>query len=343
MLQIPDIKPVAKLCIDYKVRRLYLMGSALTDRFTSRSDIDFYVIFSEPSQSCISGLKSGLQNFFGRIVDIHLALSSKSRKHKRRLIFDIDRQIIDEKFACFESEENYSDTRALVTIALPVWNAKDICWLSMESFCRQMFPFELIIFEEEHPNQLGRDWFFGWEKSLKLAGCTRILYLTSEQKYTLAEKWCAIAEKADSTAFCFCGCDDYYDENMCRDAYDSVQKGHDYIYETRGYFYHIMLKKMILYSIHKYKGLMQSAPTDRVRNIKPIKKNSGVDRWIHDSIRPQSPEMRTGEKNIVCTDGFNNISKRTPFYTDIRLPFYPTERTIFDILPRDVAEKLISL
>jgi predicted nucleotidyltransferase len=116
VLEIPDIRPVAKLCIEYKVRRLYLMGSALTDRFTDRSDIDFYVIFSEPSQSCISGLKSGLQNFFGRIVDIHLALSSKSRKHKRKLLFDIDRQIIDDGFLYFDETNLSEKTSMKITI-----------------------------------------------------------------------------------------------------------------------------------------------------------------------------------------------------------------------------------
>jgi hypothetical protein len=199
----------------------------------------------------------------------------------------------------------------------------------------------LIIFEEEHSQQLGRDWFFGWADRLKF--CTKIGYLTSPKRYSLAEKWCAIAGRADSVAFCLCGCDDYYSKDMAKDAYEAVSNGVDYRYDSSAYFYSIKSGKMMLYSAEKYKGVMQAIPTNQMKRIKPEAKNSGVDRWIHDRIKPKNKRMITTTRDIVCTDGFNNISHRERFYTKPEPPFYATDKTIFDILPEEVAKKLAEM
>jgi hypothetical protein len=109
----------------------------------------------------------------------------------------------------------------------------------MESFCRQedAVPFELIIFEEEHPAQCGHEYFFTFGERLKEAGCTRILYMSCEAKFSLAEKWCYISREAKGEAFCLCGCDDYYSRHMVRDAYRGIKEGYEYIYDTSAYFY----------------------------------------------------------------------------------------------------------
>jgi len=41
-----NIDQIIKLCKQHKVRKLYLFGSVLTDRFNDESDIDFLVEFS---------------------------------------------------------------------------------------------------------------------------------------------------------------------------------------------------------------------------------------------------------------------------------------------------------
>jgi hypothetical protein len=209
----------------------------------------------------------------------------------------------------------------------------------MESFCRQdSYPFELVIFEEFQPYQLGSDWFFGWADRLK--NCTNIVYLTCNFRFTLAEKWVYIARQSAGDAFCLCGCDDYYSKDMVRNAYDAISNGIEYRYDTSAYFYHVKKKKMMLYSAEKYKGVMQAIPTNQMKRIKPEPKNIGVDRWIHDRIKPRNKQMITTTRDIVCTDGYNNISHRDRFYTHPEPPFYATDKTLFDILPIEVAKKL---
>ena len=335
-----DIGPVDELCEKYKVHRLYLFGSALTDKFNDRSDIDFYVEFWEFNHVLVSGLKHDLTLLFNRRIDLHIRLPKRASP---KLIF-CGYENIQKKLTTFAgdyTEMELSKDKALVTIALPVWRGREICWLSMESFCRQSVPFELIVFEEEHFKQLGRDWFFGWAD--RLTNCTKIGYLTSPKRFNLAEKWCAIADKSNSVAFCLCGCDDYYSEDMAKDAFEAVSNGVDYRYDSSAYFYHVKKKKMMLYSQPIYKGVMQAVPTGLMKQIRPEPLNSGVDRWIHDRIKPRNKQMITTTRDIVCTDGFNNISHRERFYTKPEPPFYATDKTIFDILPEEVAKKLAEM
>jgi len=42
-----NIGRIKRLCNEYKVAKLYLFGSALTERFNNESDIDFIVTFKD--------------------------------------------------------------------------------------------------------------------------------------------------------------------------------------------------------------------------------------------------------------------------------------------------------
>ena len=340
------IEPVAGICKKYHVHRLYLFGSILTSKFNQRSDIDFYVEFHVYDTNSISALSCDLRKLLNRAIDLKTRLPKKV-KHKE-LIFEGDYVPPVKKIATFaanDTEMKLREETPKVTIALPVWNSQQIAWLSMESFCRQedAVPFELIIFEEEHPAQCGNEYFFAYGDRLKDAGCTRILYMSCEAKFTLAEKWVYIAREAKGDAFCLCGCDDYYSRHMVRDAYRGIKEGYEYIYDTSAYFYSTKVRQMIVYDEQKYKGLMQCVPTARMQKIKPEPKNIGVDRWIVGRIKPRKKKMNTELRDIVCTDGFNNISHRDGYYQKIVKPFYPTDKTIFDVLPAEVAERLFSI
>lgn len=75
---------LARLCIEYRVRRLELFGSALTDRFDPQtSDLDFLVEFL-PLQSgehadAYFGLRGALQELFHRNVDLVMTGAIKNR------------------------------------------------------------------------------------------------------------------------------------------------------------------------------------------------------------------------------------------------------------------------
>ncbi len=73
-----------RLCAKYRVRRLDLFGSALTDRFDSHtSDLDFLVEFLplQPGEyaDAYFGLLEGLRELFRRNVDLVMTGAIKNR------------------------------------------------------------------------------------------------------------------------------------------------------------------------------------------------------------------------------------------------------------------------
>lgn len=75
MLQIEQNLPeVRSLCKQYKVKSLFVFGSATRDDFTKKSDVDFLVEFDRKgikgSFDQYFGFKEGLEHLFGRKVDL---------------------------------------------------------------------------------------------------------------------------------------------------------------------------------------------------------------------------------------------------------------------------------
>lgn len=69
-----NIEPIRDLCRKYKVNRLFVFGSVLTDRFKKTSDIDFIVDFSGVDLFDYADnyfdFKSSLENLLNRDVDL---------------------------------------------------------------------------------------------------------------------------------------------------------------------------------------------------------------------------------------------------------------------------------
>lgn len=71
-IEIPEAA-VADLCKRYKVARLSLFGSILTDDFTASSDVDFLVEFQPDSRASLfelGGMLMELRALLGRDVDL---------------------------------------------------------------------------------------------------------------------------------------------------------------------------------------------------------------------------------------------------------------------------------
>ena len=64
------IKSIAALCRKYKVNKLFVFCSVLTDRFNDGSDIDMVVDFKKDEVEDYFDFKYSLQDLFGREVDL---------------------------------------------------------------------------------------------------------------------------------------------------------------------------------------------------------------------------------------------------------------------------------
>ena len=233
-----------------------------------------------------------------------------------------------------------------VTVALPIWNGKDIAWLCLESLRRQLnvdFEWELVVFEEQHEQQLGIDYFLknGPED-------IRIKYVTNSHRYTLGEKWNRIVwESSESSeVIIFCACDNYYHPYTLRDSVNAIDSGIDWFYTTKGYFYDFYSETIIFYSAARKTGLQMAASMDIARKIPDKPRKRLVDIWLHANMKPQHPVIDTSDhwKGTLFTHGYNQIStKRGQYFENIKYPFRKVYISLEEIVPWDIAERIRSM
>ena len=96
-----NIGKIAELCKKYKVKRLFVFGSILTEKFNAESDVDFSVDFDRESienekldwADTFFGFIEDLQSVLGRKVDLVVdsnVTNSYFRKEldaKKRLVY----------------------------------------------------------------------------------------------------------------------------------------------------------------------------------------------------------------------------------------------------------------
>ena len=230
-----------------------------------------------------------------------------------------------------------------VTVALPVWNSKEIAWLCMESLCNQKvdFEWELLVFEEKHPQQLGRDYFKSYQS--RLPGCT-IRYLTRNKWISLSEKWAIMGMVCEGEYMCLCAADNYYHPYMLTDAMTS---GADWFITTRGYFYDIDYQKMLIYNaLLENVGLQMTASKRVISGLPMQQKKRSIDNWVFNNLEMSLTRKDTSThwEGTLCTNGMNNIShKRHKFFKEVKYPFRQTSKTLYNIVPEYIADRLISL
>lgn len=81
------ITDIDRLCASHKVRQLFIFGSALSDRFTHDSDVDFIVDFEPMALSQYADnyydLKFSLQDILQRPIDLLEAQAIKNPYFKK--------------------------------------------------------------------------------------------------------------------------------------------------------------------------------------------------------------------------------------------------------------------
>lgn len=236
------------------------------------------------------------------------------------------------------------------TVALPVYNSKKIAWLVMESLCSMVKPkdeWELIIYEEKHETQLGPDYFSKYKERLNAAGCLHAKYLTLEYWRPLSLKWVEIAKAACDTSeyFSLCAADNYYSPYMLVDAEKNI-KDYDWVVVPRGYFYDFRHDKLLRYEWPSPVGLQMTARTSLVRDFPMECVEKGVDTWFQSNIKAGKMIDYSSDhwQQILCTNGFNNIShERGEYFKDPQPPFYDTNVQLKEILPDEIAKQIKKL
>ena len=195
--------------------------------------------------------------------------------------------------------------------------------------------------EEEHDQQLGHDYF----KDIYTTGASRVTYITMNRKHSLGEKWYLAIQHADPKSQCvvFCAADNYYHPYMLRDSLDAIERGVDWFFTTKGFFYDFGSEKIILYNSVRKTGLQMAASLDIARTIPNQPRKRLVDIWLRNNMHPQSPQVDTSShwQETLFTHGYNTISsKRGDYFINTKRPFRKTAEKLEDIVPIDIAKRM---
>lgn len=240
----------------------------------------------------------------------------------------------------------------LATVALPIYNNKDICWLTLEGLIRQenAGEWELIACEEQNGNHCGIELFEEYKDRLFKAGCKRIVYLpVIDGRFFLSDKWKYIAEFAKGEAFLLQGSDDYPDPRRIAEAKKAIDEGYDWYHTPSFYCY---LRDRGVYKYHDENitmcvGIDKGTKTEYVKKLNYQQVKKGVDGWMLKNVMGivgdnfKCKHIKYDEYRGISTTGFNTISNHRELHIiGTMYPYSKAEKELQDILPLEVAQKL---
>jgi hypothetical protein len=220
---------------------------------------------------------------------------------------------------------------------MPLYKARDIAWLALESLCRQKdidFEWELIIIEEDE-KCVGEALVRSYESRLSAVGCrTPVTYISLSKWIPLAQKWRQIAQIADSNGFLLVAGDDYSNPNRLAETKKLFETtGAEWIHTQLGYFYDIVRDNLAVWDHSLTSGFLTSKVshpcgaekairTELMKALPESDKARHVDGWIFweiEQLLGRTPNAIWNKseswKKGLFTDGFNSISNhRSNFY-----------------------------
>ena len=238
------------------------------------------------------------------------------------------------------------------SVAMPVYNAKDIAWLPMEGLCNQVVhhEWELIICEERHKNQLGPKFFYDYFD--RLPRCRKITYIGLEDWVPLSQKWHIMGRAIDSHSISFLlqATDVYPSSKRLSTNHNAITQGADWVDVCKGYFYSFALKKMILYDAKQRTNLSMAFKSEFARKIPESNLERFIDNHLMSVILSQKPKAIINHldflfEDAIETDGYNQISKgRIEYYKTIKPPFKNTDKKLAETgLPDYIKQKMMTL
>jgi hypothetical protein len=219
-----------------------------------------------------------------------------------------------------------------LTVALPVYNGKEIAWISLESLSEQIdidFEWELIVYEETHEQSVFPNILNEYIDKLKNINCTRIVFIDNTERVTLVQKWIEIAKNVSSSSECYMlhAADCYSPKRRLKTSYDKiVVEDYDWYDQTKGYFYTFISNRVVLYDYHGLTNLNMSLKTFHMKNLPMAGLKKGIDGYIYNHVVKNCKNIQRQFKRYfdeelyndsIDTHGYNNISLgREKFFDD---------------------------
>ena len=246
-----------------------------------------------------------------------------------------------------------------LTVGFPLFKARNIGWLGMESLCNQRnipFEWELVVAEETNPKlmPMGKDAIYSYRERLWKAGCCRIQYIPLKNHIKLNVKWkeLAVNSSGGSEILLLQDADCYSQPYRLVQTYELMRKDNlDWLNNYKGLFYIINDGQMATYCAKTvWSGLDYAVYTELVRNIKPVpaRMPTGMCKILfHDCEVAKGSPLKVGfNESIdvwksVNTHGANLMMKhREKQIRDSSGPYNIIDGDIREYVPEYIAKRL---
>jgi len=260
----------------------------------------------------------------------------------------------------------------IATVTLPLFNARRVAWLALESLARQRCidagSWQLLACEEESGHdRLGPDALAEYGDALRAAGCSGITYISIPEWIKLSAKYILMSEylKPSVKMVVIQGADNYAQPLRLAEAM-AIMTGIvggspiDLMHQPCATYYNLLTGQLHTWDTSKYQGRMgrgtRTGGIDmtfsarlfrRLHDQEPHPRVAGNDSWLLAQLervkgRPlhiyENP-TRHWDKGIF-TRGMNNLSRRS--YGD-EAHFTQDYRRLESFLPDEIAERLEAL
>lgn len=245
-----------------------------------------------------------------------------------------------------------------LSVALPVYKSEKICWLAMESLCRQQrvdFTWELLVCEEQGEGSLGEKYFQSFADRLEEVGCRRILYLSLDEWYPLSAKWYFLSKEASETSIGFLlqAADCYSQPLRLIETYNLfLYEKADWVQSRKGFFYDIPTDNWAVFDrdanlFYHPCGLNMAISAKLLpRLYMEMRVKSSVDSWLYQVTKPEKVLFNESNSWIDGFDsnGYNNISwSRASKLINLEPPFISAKGYKGETIPKEIMERLLKL
>tara|TARA_B100000131_G_C18116837_1_gene611559 strand:+ start:1643 stop:2809 length:1167 start_codon:yes stop_codon:yes gene_type:complete len=209
-----------------------------------------------------------------------------------------------------------------MSVLIPMFRARDIAWVAMESLCRQegvYFNWELIIIEEDFDNPFGLKKLKEYCDRLQAAGCRRIKYVSLKKWIPLSAKWYfLIQESSRSSKFgAMSSADIYCGKNRLAYQHRALIESDKNWYKVMGNIgYDLGANRHVKIMVSKDRtdSCMQTACMSLLRRLPLDGVKINVDGWRYRTleaggINPFIEKSKNLMLSTVNIHGINNLSR----------------------------------
>lgn len=239
-----------------------------------------------------------------------------------------------------------------LTVGIPMFNSKNIGWLSLEGLCRQQYmeqPWELLIIQEKGQH-LPLKKIISFKEKLIKANCCMLEYWEIKNWIPLGSKWHFLSQNSNdsSLAFLLQGADNYPQSKRLIETLRHFEdnKELDWLKTAKGLWYDIGSNTFAYRNRVGRAGRDVAIKMDLMKKLPNSKKKSGLDNFIFKTLTKKKGSKiiiennnSPGWKGGLCTSGLNNITKRrSSLVAKHQGPFKPYGGPIR--VPTDIIGKL---